>query len=153
MIWKFIGAIFAFGAIGGIVNALISDNGFIWPREVKGTKGDKIIKPGFVGNAIVGGVASFVSWSLYGPLAELPILGGMPDTEPLPGIPLSSIGGAILVGIGGSRWLTNEVDKKILKKTAVEAAKASANPVLAKQISNSASPEAGLIEAAKANTP
>jgi hypothetical protein len=38
------------------------------------------------------------------------------------GISLSSLAGAILVGVGGAKWLTNEVDKKLLRAAATEAA-------------------------------
>jgi len=36
--------------------------------------------------------------------------------------------GALLVGIAGARWLTNEVDKRLLRATAVQAASGKASP-------------------------
>ena len=91
----------------------------------------EIIRPGFLGNILIGAVSSFVSWALYGPLAGVVIAGGLKSaatrSESLVGVTLSSLGGAILIGIAGSRWLTNEVDKTILKSASVVAARSQAN--------------------------
>ena len=40
---------------------------------------------------------------------------------------LSAVSGAILIGIGGAKWLTNETDKRLLKTAAVTAAAASSS--------------------------
>jgi hypothetical protein len=32
-LWKYMTIIFAFGALGGVVNALLTDNGFILPKK------------------------------------------------------------------------------------------------------------------------
>jgi len=46
-----IGIVMLSGAVGGIVNALVSDNGFVRPSEE--TQGDvTIIRPGFAGNIV-----------------------------------------------------------------------------------------------------
>jgi hypothetical protein len=37
----------------------------------------------------------------------------------LPGITLAGLVGAVLVGIAGARWLTNEVEKKMLRALAL----------------------------------
>jgi hypothetical protein len=42
-------------------------------------------------------------------------------------VSISSIAGAVLVGIGGARWLTNEVDKKLLRTAAATAAASKAS--------------------------
>ncbi len=55
---------FLAGLVGGTINALLSDNGFVLPKQTEG-----IFHPGWLGNALIGGVAAAVSWSLYGPLA------------------------------------------------------------------------------------
>jgi hypothetical protein len=47
------GSVGVAGAIGGVVNALISNNGFIWPY-VEQVNGIRITRPGFVGNRVVG---------------------------------------------------------------------------------------------------
>jgi hypothetical protein len=128
--------IFIAGAIGGVVNALMTDNAFILPKaEI--TKGNtKIYRPGVLGNIIISGVAACISWGLYGPFSTIFIIGGQiaePDT-PQPGITLATFVGAILVGIAGARWITTEVDKSLLRATAVNTASSVANSQLATQL-------------------
>lgn len=121
-LWKYMAIIFVFGAIGGVVNALLSDNGFLLPRKEK-QNNTRIIRPGFLVNIFIGGIAALVSWGLYGPFAEVFIIGGTIDPKVAEtGLRLSSVIGALLVGIGGARWLTNEVDKKLLRAAASKAA-------------------------------
>ena len=116
-----VGMIALMGAIGGMVNALLSDNGFFMPKRLKIDE-QVIFRPGFLGNALIGAVSSFISWALYGPLAGVVIagtnIGTATNSGAQAGVTLSSLGGAVLTGIAGSRWLTNE----ILKGAAVEAA-------------------------------
>jgi hypothetical protein len=59
--WMCAVAVLASGAVGGVVNALLSDNGFIMPRRVK-----EILCPGFLSNVLVGALAAFTSWASYG---------------------------------------------------------------------------------------
>ncbi|NEQ26089.1 MAG: hypothetical protein F6K28_44995 [Microcoleus sp. SIO2G3] len=56
---------------------------------------------------------------------------------------LSAFVGAVLVGIAGARWLTNEVDKQLLRAAATEAAVAPADEKKAVRIA-SASPNEAL---------
>ena len=134
-LWKYMAIIFASGAVGGIVNALMTDNGFTLPRtEAQGKV--SIIRPGFLVNVFIGGVAALVSWGLYGPFAAVFIIGGTNDPGiASTGLSLSSIVGALLVGIGGARWLTNEVDKKLLRAAASLAASGEPSNKKALQIS------------------
>jgi hypothetical protein len=111
--WSVLLVVFGAGVVGGTINALISDNGFVLPRRMSG-----ILRPGWLGNAMIGGVAAVVSWSLYGPQSARSILSWSSDS-----LPLSAFGGAILVGVAGSRWLSNEVDKTLLRAAGVEAAR------------------------------
>lgn len=123
--WTIVFAISAAGAVGGLVNALLTDNGFALPRTEK--VGDlSVYRPGMFGNVIVGIVAALISWGLYGPLATYNII---PDSKDLPNQPeptlnLFALVGAVLVGVGGARWLTNEVDKSLLQGAAAKAASA-----------------------------
>ncbi len=119
-----IGIIALSGAVGGIINALVSDNGFIKPRE-ETAENVTIIRPGVAGNILLGGVAAFISWGLYGAFSNAIVYGAIngAGTEEV-SVTISSIAGAVLVGIGGARWLTNEVDKRLLR-TAASAAAAS----------------------------
>jgi hypothetical protein len=59
--WMCASLILAAGALGGVVNALITDNGFALPKVRRG-----IWCPGFVANLLVGAFAAFASWSFYG---------------------------------------------------------------------------------------
>ena len=122
-----IGVIMLSGAVGGIVNALVSDNGFVKPSE-ESAGAVTIIRPGFAGNILLGAVAAFISWGLYGAFADAVLFGtasGIGAEEI--SVSISSIAGALLVGIGGARWLTNEVDKKLLRTAAATAAASKAN--------------------------
>ena len=129
--WLVLLVVFVAGAVGGLVNALLSDNKSWKPRPMGGDD-MKITTPGWLVTAFIGGVAACVSWGLYGPFAAYWLMGGPPGpTDLRPGITLSALVGSILVGIGGSRWLTNEVDKTLLRGAAVKAAKTPASPNLA----------------------
>ena len=141
-LWKYMAIIFASGAVGGIVNALMTDNGFFMPRKEAQGNGS-IIRPGFLVNIFVGGVAALVSWGLYGPFAAVFIIGGTNDPGiEATGLSLSSVVGALLVGIGGARWLTNEVDKKLLRAAASKAASADPSDQKAFRISTATPAEA-----------
>jgi hypothetical protein len=98
------------GAVGGVVNALLTSNGFILPRREKA-----ILLPGFLSNVLIGAFAAFASWAFYGSGAgiDLAIQGGQTVTS----LRFSALAGAFLVGVGGARWLSNEVDKQLLKET------------------------------------
>ena len=101
-----------------MINGLLSDNGFILPRTEQLDQ-LRIVHPGFLGNILIGIVAAGLSWGLYGPLSMTPIFSPLPVTESLT---LSALVGAVVVGIGGARWITNEIDKKVLRVAASKAA-------------------------------
>ena len=134
-LWKYMTLIFAFGALGGVVNALLTDNGFILPKKEQ-RDNTQIIRPGFLVNIFIGGVAALVSWGLYGPFAAVFIIGGTNDPNLYStGLSLSSVVGGLLVGVGGARWLSNEVDKKLLRAAASTAASGQPNDQKAIRIS------------------
>jgi hypothetical protein len=141
-LWKYMVIIFAFGAVGGVVNALLTDNGFILPKKEK--QGDtKIIRPGFLVNIFIGGIGALVTWGLYGPFAQVFIIGGTNDPNiGTTGLSLSSVVGGLLVGVGGARWLTNEVDKKLLRAAASKAASGQSSDQKAIRISAASPAEA-----------
>lgn len=123
-LWTLLAIIAGAGAIGGLINALISDNGFLLPKREQADTNTTIIRPGWLGNVFVGAVAATISWGLYGSLAGKIIAGSGAGSGPAgeQGITLSALVGAMLVGVGGARWLTNEVDKKLLRAAASVAA-------------------------------
>jgi hypothetical protein len=103
------------GAVGGVVNALLTDNGFILPTKVK-----QIWCPGFLSNVLIGTFSAFASWSFYGSGAGLDVAGAGARTEI--SLTFSALAGAFMVGVAGARWITNEVDKKLLHETVKEVA-------------------------------
>ena len=104
-------AVFGAGAVGGVVNALLTENGFVLPRR-EWVNGVGVLRPGFLLNVFVGGVAGAVSWGLYGPFASRNVIGGAEGGEV--GLTLAALVGAVLVGVAGARWLTSEADRKRL---------------------------------------
>jgi hypothetical protein len=102
------------GALGGVVNALVSSNGFALPRLER-----DIWCPGFIANILIGGFAAVASWAFYGSgagveLAKIAAV-GEPRTEI--SLTFSALAGAFLVGVAGAKWVTNEVDKRLLKES------------------------------------
>ena len=102
------------GGIGGVVNALLTDNGFIKPRLIH-----NIWCPGFISNVLIGSFSAFSSWAFYGSGASVE-LSQLAERSAI-SLRFSALAGAFLVGVGGARWLTNEVDKKLLRESIVEA--------------------------------
>jgi hypothetical protein len=129
-----LGIVFIAGAVGGLVNALLSENVF-WGWKKENVENRTIWRPGIAGNALISGIASCISWGLYGPFAAFYIIGGTnPDPSQAVGLTLSSLVGAVLVGVSGARWLTNEVDKNFLKQAASSAAATKASETKAAKI-------------------
>src|SRR5918993_487327 len=142
--------IIVFGMLGGVINALLSDSGFILPGryEVGDTK-QRIWKPGALGNMLLGGAASFISWGLYGPFAEYVLV---PPSSPSSGGPVLTVSafvGAFVAGIAGARIITSEVDKRVLSNAAARVANKGASPELAADIANASSPTEALEAAIK----
>jgi hypothetical protein len=122
-----LGLIVVAGGIGGLINSLINDKGFVLPHAVPKGDGTSILLPGFVGNILIGAVAATVSWLLYGPFNQSAITSDVTLT-------LGALGGAILVGMAGSGWLSNAVDKNVYRTIASQAVSAPAAPDMAQQI-------------------
>jgi hypothetical protein len=125
--WLMLLYVFLVGAVGGVVNALMTDNGFILPKSEDVDGKTTVLRPGYLGNILIGAVGAVVSWGLYGPLSSFNIVG---TSEALTanaspervGLTLAALVGAVMVGVAGARWLTSEVDKNLLKAAASQAA-------------------------------
>jgi hypothetical protein len=113
--WKCAALISLAGGLGGLVNALLSDNGFVKPKWRRG-----IWCPGFFANILLGAVAVFISWALYGSGAGVDL--GQTSERSLISLRFSALAGAFVVGIAGAKWLTSEVDNKLWKETVKVAA-------------------------------
>jgi hypothetical protein len=116
-IWPALGIIAGAGLLGGLVNAILTEDGFKLPQYVLG----EIWRPGFFGNVLVGVVAAVASWGLYGPAAGYVLYPASANTGPYT-VTLTGFFAALIIAIGGARWLTNEVDKKLLRAAATSAA-------------------------------
>jgi len=80
-----------------------------------------------LGNILTGSIAAGISWGLYGQLSSFVIVTLATESESSAltgGLTLSSLVGAVLIGVGGARWLTNEADKTLLRTAATRAASA-----------------------------
>jgi hypothetical protein len=138
-VWSMMIAVALAGAVGGIINALMTENGFVLPKAESNGSGAKIYRPGFLGNIVIGAISAAISWGLYGPLSAYTLIGSdtaQKSNEALitSGLTLAALVGATLVGIGGAKWLTNEIDKKLLRAAASNAATNSASTDKANKI-------------------
>src|SRR6185312_8169116 len=97
------------GAAGGVINALLTDKGFILPRRMRGSW-----CPGFLSNVLIGGFSAFFSWAMYGSGAGIDLAQATARAEI--SLRFSALGGAFLIGVAGARWITNEADKTLLKE-------------------------------------
>lgn len=145
-VWLMLGVVSLAGAAGGLLNAYFTDNGFVWPR-VESVGAFTITRPGFLGSMLVGGIAAAVSWGLYGPFASMSIFGATDSQRPGAALTVSALVGAVLVGVGGGRWLTDQADKSILKATAAHAAQGKSNAEASAAIA--AARPAGALEIAR----
>lgn len=114
-VWTCLLLVAAAGAFGGVINALLTDNGFIMPRRESG-----ILCPGFITNVFVGSAAAIISWAAYGSGASIDL--GQAGERAQVSLRLTALAGAFLVGVAGARWITGEVDKKLLKQSVKEVA-------------------------------
>lgn len=108
MIWLIGILVFGAGCVGGLVNALVSG-------ELKLPTMDKearVFRPGWLGTVLVGGTAAAASWGLYGSLAERTLVGAAIGDPPV--LRVAEFFGALIVGFGGGRWLTAELDRVLL---------------------------------------
>jgi hypothetical protein len=134
-----ISLVFFSGAVGGVVNAVITQNKFVLPKNEFVDEENSVTRPGLLANIVIGGIGSTVSWGLYGPLSSYLIVGtpAHDDVSKNLGLPLAALVGSVLVGIAVARWLTNEVDKNLLKAAASRAAGSIASTNAAQQIAYS----------------
>lgn len=101
------------GALGGVINGIITDRGVIIPGRVTIKDGMEVWRPGILTNILIGAIAAFLYWSIYGSGNNLDLMHPPSDMQ----LPILTIGFSVLTGIGGARWVTNEVDKYVLRKS------------------------------------
>jgi hypothetical protein len=113
------------GGIGGIVNSVL-----IHSNAVKATARLNGLGLTYLINLISGVVAALFTWSSYGPLSNVGILGNMSSDL----LTIPSVIGAALVGYSGSSWLTTHADKQKWQENTQKAIEKQANPTLSKEI-------------------
>lgn len=113
--WALAGA----GAAGGGINAILVDN--VYGKE---KRGGRWWAAAFALNMVIGAVAALFSWAAYGAMSSYPVFGLPPQGAPQPieTFTWSAWATAFIIGVGGPRWISNEVDKRILTIGASKAA-------------------------------
>jgi hypothetical protein len=104
-IWQIILLIAAFGAVGGIVNSAISGE-FRLPQFDRVAK---VWRPGWIGNVLVGAIASVVVWGIYGPLASFDLVTG---TAADIHVTVAQLLTSLVIGLSGGRILTLMAEKQ-----------------------------------------
>jgi hypothetical protein len=104
-IWQIILLIAGCGAIGGIVNSAISGE-FRLPQFDRVAK---VWRPGWIGNVLVGAVASVVVWGIYGPLASYDLLTGEMTGAHLT---IAQLLTSLVIGLSGGKILTLMAEKQ-----------------------------------------
>jgi hypothetical protein len=98
------------GAVGGFINTLMGQEKLRLPVFESG-----LLCPGFIGNVVVGAFAALISWALYGAGAGIDLARQTANTREVLSLTVGALAGAALVGVGGARWLSSEVDTKLLR--------------------------------------
>ena len=111
--WLCAGLILGSGALGGFVNALLSEEGLARPRSVKG-----VWCPGAVSTILIGAFAAVASWAFYGSGAGIDLA----EPEKQAHLQLSALAGAFLVGVVGAKWIESESAKRLLQASVKVAA-------------------------------
>lgn len=109
-VWAVIASIGVAGAVGGLLNALLTSEGLALWKMDRLPDGVRIWRPGFLGNVVIGIVTAVVLAGLYSPLGSVALSGAGPSTDVT--LTIGALAGALLSGIGGARLLTSEVQKR-----------------------------------------
>ena len=107
------------GAAGGVLNACVSQNLFLWPVRVSASSRLRIVRPGLVLNALVGAAASFGALLAFGGAAPA-VIGASS------GRMLLALVAAVVTGALAARAITNEADKRLLRAALSKACSAPA---------------------------
>jgi hypothetical protein len=115
-----VGMIALAGGLGGLANAAIAGQ-LELPRRDRDAN---VFKPGWLGNVFVGSLAAVAIWAVYGPMAMGVMIGPGNSAVPV-SLHFAEFGAALVTGVGGGRFLSAEVDRRLAEKekAALEAAK------------------------------
>ncbi len=146
-VWVVIISIGTAGAIGGVLNALLTNEGLILWQMEKLSTGERIWKPGFVGNVVIGIVTAVVLAGLYSPLGSVALGGAGPSGTAT--LTIGALAGALLSGVGGARLLTSEVQKRyeeVTRSNLMDAARELARAAATQPPAAEAQPKPGKAE-------
>jgi hypothetical protein len=104
----------AAGATGGVLNAILSGNRFFWPARVTLTSRVRVVRPGLAMNGLIGACASASALEVF-------TIGACPPGASSPVSVTLPLLGALVAGFLAARWVTNEVEKRLLRATAAAA--------------------------------
>ena len=121
-VWYILLVVGVAGGVGGVINALLTDNGFPVPKMGAGFSAPE--SSGHRSRRLRSGL----TWGQYGPLKDAVIHGGAPGDEVEASLTVTPLVGAALAGAGGARVITSEVDKRFLRNAAADAATKDATP-------------------------
>jgi hypothetical protein len=110
------GWVFGVGAVGGVINAALTDNLRLWPVRVSSGSARQIGRVGLVINVITAGTGALVV------IAALALQGCSVDVRTLGTGTLV----AALIGFLSARCVTDHVDKRLLREAACRACAAPA---------------------------
>ena len=107
-IYELAALIFVFGGVGGFANCLLVGSDRFRP----GYDAQRNWLPGWSGSIVLGAIAAVVIWGVYGSSASYDLLG---PEKFVPHLTLAQLLTSLVVGMGGSRILTLETQKLILR--------------------------------------
>jgi hypothetical protein len=115
-IWQVLLLLGCAGAVGGLINGFLANEGLVFFQIERRPGGPRIWRLGFLGNVLVGAVTAVVLAGLYSPLGSVRI-GGAGTQDPPVVLTINMLAGALFSGIGGARLLMSEVIKRTEETT------------------------------------
>ena len=94
-----------FGALGGVVNCWLVDEGFLQPRWVQRSPDERLWHPGWIGNVFTGAIAALVTYCL--------VTGGLASSKQLGLSILSGLGGGNVLMSYYQRWTQETLKARI----------------------------------------
>jgi hypothetical protein len=109
------------GAVGGVLNAAVTDNLRLLPTFVKGSRSlPRLLRIGLTGNLSVAALASTLcAWALMGSASRT-----LQEGDHM----LTMLLASVCIGFAAARLATDEVDKRLLHQAVCKASAAPAAP-------------------------
>jgi len=126
-----IGLIVLMGSLGSLGSSFLGDSGWHLPLNEDG-----IVRPGYLGNMLVGALAALASWGMQ----KGAVLIGAPSS--ILSFSTTDMAHAIVIGFAGASWFKGHIEQVILRRTAVLAASKPGDRAAADRIATSTPMEA-----------